>query len=124
MRNVLILSLLATLPLEARLSLNEMKRDLRLAEKELEVAHTRVLHLRETIARKEIAKIHQEIAEFEGDDDARLDFLDLRRKNISAIMNEVPSCIEEALEVLDELLIAITELKESMNEQLAHKQDD
>ena len=58
-----------------------------------------------------------------GDDDERLDFLDLHRKNISTIMNEVPSCTEEALEVLDELLIAITELKESMNDQLAHKKE-
>ena len=96
----------------ARSSLNDMKKDLRLAEKELQLAHTRVLHLRETLAQKEITRIQRAVDEFEGNDEELLDFLDLSRKNISSIMNEVPCCIARAQEVLDVILTAITDLKE------------
>ncbi|MCH9611264.1 MAG: hypothetical protein S4CHLAM81_08000 [Chlamydiales bacterium] len=118
MRRVLYLSLLLIAPLEARHSLCEMKRDLQLAEKELEEAHSKVLHLRETIARKEIARILKDLDYVSGNFEERLDFLDLCRKNLSSIMNEVPSCIGPAQEVLDEILVAITELKESQLEVL------
>ncbi|MCP5470030.1 MAG: hypothetical protein H7A36_05955 [Chlamydiales bacterium] len=89
-----------------------MKKELYTAEKELQSAHAKVLQLRETIAKKEIARIQNEVKGLEGTIEEKLDFLDLSRKNISSIMNEVPTCICEAQEVLDEILVAITELKE------------
>ena len=117
MRSFCFLCFLLTVSLEAKSHfLQEMKHHLHQAEKELQQAHSRVLCLRETIARKEIVRIAEEIEDLEGSYEERLDFLDLRRKNIACIMNEVPSCLDEAQEVLDHILVAITDLKE--NQQL------
>jgi len=106
------LALCSLPPLAVHHSIIEMKSDLQLAENELQVAHSKILHLKEAIARKEISRIQKEVETFDGNDEERLDFLDLSRKNIASIMSEVPSCIIEAQSVLDEILIAITDLKE------------
>lgn len=113
MRTQLLLVFLAALPAYARDSLSEMKRDLRHAEKELQIAQSRVLHLRESIARKEIARLQHEIKEFRGTEEERLDFYEQSRHSISSIMNEVPNCLDEAQKVLDQILVKITELKEA-----------
>ncbi|MFN0065847.1 MAG: hypothetical protein ACKVOH_06390 [Chlamydiales bacterium] len=107
---VLLLALLSLSP--QKNTLDEMKRDLTVAEKELAKAHNRVLHLRETIATKEIERIEQDIKKEYKDRLEELDFLDLQRKNLSSIMNEVPSCITDAQVVLDQILTKITDLKE------------
>jgi|GEM_PF-4636637 len=104
--------LLSMTPLIASSPLHDMKKELKRAEKELETAHSKVLNLRETIAIKEIEQIKERVKQFQGSQEEWLDFLDLNRKNLASIMNEVPSAITEGQIVLDEILIAITDLKE------------
>lgn len=104
------------------LGINELKRELAIAQKEWAQAQARVAQLEEAIAQKEIQRIQEQIAKLEEGQlaallhsrDQRLAFFYDQRETLSAIIRNHPMCALQAQAVLDQILTLITNLSDDL----------
>ncbi|MCC5831847.1 MAG: hypothetical protein JJU12_02245 [Chlamydiales bacterium] len=110
-------------PLSSR-GLNELKRELASAQKELVQAQDRVSQLEEAVAQKEIQRIRDQVAKLEEGQlaailhsrEQRLSFFHDQRETLSTIIRSYPTCALQAQAVLDQILTMITHLSDDIND--------
>lgn len=116
------LGLCAARPVSTRCGLNELKRELTLAQRELSQAQARVSQLEEAIAQKEIQRIQDQISKLEEGQlaallhsrEQRLAFFSDQRETLSAIIRKHPICAIQAQAVLDQILTLITHISDEI----------
>lgn len=128
MRRFLLILVIGLIPCAAKASIFEnrdvtnLKRDLSKAQRELEVARTRVQKLEEAIAQQEIKRIGKEIEKIETNDattllhsqEQRLAFFSDQRQTLSDIIQNYPGCALQAQAVLDQILTFITHISDEI----------
>ncbi|MEZ5314917.1 MAG: hypothetical protein R3E91_01720 [Chlamydiales bacterium] len=104
--------------------LEDLKRRLCLAEKDLTQAQTHVVQIKEAIAQKEIQEIQKQIQKIKEQKklyslQSREHLLDLfhdQRETLSVIIHNHPRCAIEAQAALDEILTLTTQISEEVIE--------
>lgn len=100
--------------------ISEMKQELALAQNKLQTQRTYITQLEEEIARQEIAVIQKEIGQVNKQEAAKqmltheewLGFFYHQREILNEIIRSDLSCRSDAQEVLDQILILITQLSD------------